>query len=637
MNSSLVIRTRFWSAFGHLLGAWLRFFQAHGTSVLRKSFLGLAGLCLLGAPCAWAAPQSEYIDRFDAFITVNKDASVNVTERLVVQAEGDRIQRGIFRVLPYRGVGGYEILSVRRDGRPEPYTLQESSSAKKLYIGQKGVTIPQGKHVYELTYRAKTTVRFQKDFDELYWNVTGNEWQFPIEHASVRVTLPAGAAIVPQGISLYTGYQNESGPAAARADGNLFFVTTRPLAPGEGFTVSAAFTKGVVQQPSRWEKYERAWKKYRPFLGPILIVWLVLLVYYAVVWRWVGKDPASRVVRLLEPPAGLSPAQARYLRQMKYDTTTNTVIILSLVQKGCMQVITEGSRTFVLVQKEAPAQVHLPPEEQEFMAALFAKEQRVTLCRSNRVAFLSAQKAAQKALARWENGRYFARHLWANLPTLAFAVFLLWKYVKTGQGITLPVQVWFCILFVFAWLYPTVKSFSEKKSSDATFYFSLLFALFLYALLGGVRGAVLAFVLLLPGGIFFKLVRAYTVAGRKQMDEIEGFLQYLQTAEKYRVFASDPTNASRIYCNHLPYAVALNVQNKWQQAFQQELGEKVLKQTEESAGMAFSHDAVAFTGLWAAASARPERSSSGFGGGSSGFGGGGSSGGGSGGGGGGGW
>ena len=582
-------------------------------------------------------PPCERIERMNVSVAVQPDASVRVTEQITVQACRDQIKRGIFRMLPEKGLSGYEVLSVRRNGRPEPYRVRNLSNGLMVYIGDENTILSRGRQNYEISYRAFDVVRFQPDFDELYWNVTGNEWQFPIEHASVRVTLPAGAAIVPQGISLYTGYQNESGPAAARADGNLFFVTTRPLAPGEEFTVSAAFTKGVVQQPSRWEKYERAWKKYRPFLGPVLLVWLVLLGYYAVVWRRVGKDPASRVVRLLEPPAGLSPAQARYLRQMKYDTTTNTVIILSLVQKGCMQVITEGSRTFVLVQKEAPAQVHLPPEEQEFMAALFAKEQRVTLYRSNRVAFLSAQKAAQKALARWENGRYFARHLWANLPTLAFAVFLLWKYVKTGQGIMLPVQVWFCILFVFAWLYPTVKSFSEKKSSDATFYFSLLFALFLYALLGGVRGAVLAFVLLLPGGIFFKLVRAYTVAGRKQMDEIEGFLQYLQTAEKYRVFASDPTNASRIYCNHLPYAVALNVQNKWQQAFQQELGEKVLKQTEESAGMAFSHDAVAFTGLWAAASARPERSPSGFGGGSSGFGGGGSSGGGSGGGGGGGW
>ena len=570
-------------------------------------------------------------------VAVQPDASVRVTEQITVQACGNQIKRGIFRMLPEKGLSGYEVLSVRRNGRPEPYRVRNLSNGLMVYIGDENTFLSRGGQNYEISYRAFDAVRFQPDFDELYWNVTGNEWQFPIEHASVRVTLPAGAAIVPQGISLYTGYQNESGPAAARADGNLFFVTTRPLAPGEGFTVSAAFTKGAVQQPSRWEKYEREWKKYRPFLGPILIVWLVLLGYYAVVWRWVGKDPASRVVRLLEPPAGLSPAQARYLRRMKYDTTTNTVIILSLVQKGCMQVITEDSGAFVLVQKEAPAQGHLPPEEQAFLSALFEKEQRIALHWVNRTTFLAAQKAAQKALAQWENGRCFARHLWANLPTLAFAVFLLWKYAKTGQGIMLPMPAWAGILFVFAWLYPTVKSFSEKKSSDAAFYFSLLFALFLYALLGGVSGAVLAFVLLLPGVIFFKLVRAYTAAGRKQMDEIEGFLQYLQTAEKYRVFASDPTDASRIYCNHLPYAVALNVQNKWQHAFQQELGETVLRQTEESAGMAFSHDVGAFTGLWATASARPERSSSGFGGGSSGFGGGGSSGGGSGGGGGGGW
>ena len=632
MNSSLVIRTRFWSAFGHLLGAWLRFFQAHGTSVLRKSFLGLAGLCLLGAPCAWAAPQSEYIDRFDAFITVNKDASVNVTERLVVQAEGDRIQRGIFRVLPYRGVGGYEILSVRRDGRPEPYTLQESSSAKKLYIGQKGVTIPQGKHVYELTYRAKTTVRFQKDFDELYWNVTGNDWPFLIKAASARVTLPEGAEVLPDGVSLYTGIMGAR-EANARASGHSFFYTTRPLLAGEGFTISVAWNKGVIQEPGWQEKYFRGWNNLSAQAGSLFAWWGLLLGYYAVMWFGLGRDPKARVLRRFEPPADLSPAQTRYVWNMKYDQDVLAVVVMSLVEKKCLQV-EEEKGDFTLRHTDATAPMFLPPEELRFISELFRDSKTLSVSQSNYKKFAAAGKAVKDALAKWEKGRYFSRHLWANIPTLVFMGWLLALLMKAVDGLFVPSSMLQAVLFFSAWVYLTAQSFLRYRFPR---FFGTRWFWYVWAAAGlvmwlGPGIGLLVAALLVPGVVFFYVIRSYTVQGRLLMNEIEGFLEYLQVAEKYRVFASDPTDASRIFCKYLPYAAALNVQNNWIEALQKELGEAAAEEAQNTNGFAFYQNRRLFYSSFYGAMTAPSS-----GGSSSGFGGRGSSGGGSGGGGGGGW
>ena len=44
----------------------------------------------------------------------------------------------------------------------------------------------------EISYVLRNAVRFFDDHDEFYWNVTGNDWPVPIDHASAFVALPPG-------------------------------------------------------------------------------------------------------------------------------------------------------------------------------------------------------------------------------------------------------------------------------------------------------------------------------------------------------------------------------------------------------------------------------------------------------------
>ena len=43
-----------------------------------------------------------------------------------------------------------------------------------------------------IRYRVLDAIRFFDDHDELYWNVTGDEWDVPIESVTAHIELPAG-------------------------------------------------------------------------------------------------------------------------------------------------------------------------------------------------------------------------------------------------------------------------------------------------------------------------------------------------------------------------------------------------------------------------------------------------------------
>ena len=43
-----------------------------------------------------------------------------------------------------------------------------------------------------LHYRVSNGLKFFEDHDELYWNVTGDEWDVPVENASAQILLPPG-------------------------------------------------------------------------------------------------------------------------------------------------------------------------------------------------------------------------------------------------------------------------------------------------------------------------------------------------------------------------------------------------------------------------------------------------------------
>ena len=68
-------------------------------------------------------------------------------------------------------------------------------------------------------------------------------------------------------------------------------------------------------------------------------------------------------------------------------------------------------------------------------------------------------------------------------------------------------------------------------------------------------------------GLFFYLLRAPTALGRPIMDQLAGLRLYLQTAESDRLNLNAPEITAERFEALLPYAVALDVEKPWSDAF----------------------------------------------------------------------
>jgi len=157
----------------------------------------LAFVLLLAA----AAPASavERIVEFISDVQVQRNGDLVVVETIRVEAEGNVIRRGIFRDFPtrYQGPYGRQIHieftfeGATLDGMPVPASTSLITRGVRIKLGDPDKYVDVGDHRYVIRYRATRELGFFPNYDEIYWNVTGTGWVFPIDAAEVRIHLPS--------------------------------------------------------------------------------------------------------------------------------------------------------------------------------------------------------------------------------------------------------------------------------------------------------------------------------------------------------------------------------------------------------------------------------------------------------------
>jgi hypothetical protein len=305
---------------------------------------------------------AEEILSYDAAVVVAEDGVLDVTETIEVRAEGDQIKRGIYRDFPLVFVdddGGrhkvsFELVDVRRDGKPEPHHTASNNNGIRIYAGEESVFLDPGVHTYTFHYRTGRQIRFLADHTDLFWNVTGNEWAFPILKATSEIRLPEGRA--PVRWTAYTGRFGARGEDFAGrigGDNALQVATTRPLAAGEGFSVVVEIPAGVIAEPSGGTAAYYWFLDNRRFVfGGVGL--LGVLAFYLMTWRAVGRDPPKgTIIPLFHPPAGVSPALAGYVHNWGWSGGWRpfTAAALSLAVKGLL-VFDDSGEDIVLQRTE---------------------------------------------------------------------------------------------------------------------------------------------------------------------------------------------------------------------------------------------------------------------------------------------
>ncbi|MGH9688306.1 MAG: DUF2207 domain-containing protein [Candidatus Acidiferrales bacterium] len=501
---------------------------------LQRFFLSIFLLFAFALP---VAARQLVIQHFDERVTVDPDASIEVAEMIDVQFIGGP-WHGIYRTIPveYTSPSGLNYtlflkpLSVT-DDNGQPLRYETSRQGRYLQFKIYVPNADDSTRTVVLRYRVLDAVRFFSDHDELYWNVTGDQWDAPIEAASAHIELPAGTTGLRA--TAYTGvYGSREQQAQVSVKGNAADIqTTAPLGYRAGLTAVVGWDKGFVHAPNGWQKTWLFLRSNWPFAIPII-------VFFVMLWLWWtrGRDPERDSITVqYDPPDKLSPAECGTLVDDEAGMRDITATLVDLAVNGYMTIEQKQNdgmmglvhhRDYIFHLKKPPAEwTGARPHEQEMLAAIFGTG------------------SADVPLADLQNRFY------THLPAIKDQIFdsLIEKNyylhrpdVVRQSYLGVGVLVGFLLAAGSGWL------------EGATGVASLT-----WIIAGIVTAAIICGV-----GWFMP---ARTLTGARKYAQVLGFEQFLGRVEKDRIERLEKT--PDLFEKYLPYAMALHVEKGWVQQF----------------------------------------------------------------------
>ena len=503
----------------------------------------------------------QQVQSFDSRIVVNKDASIDVAETIVYEV-GEDPGHGIYRYIPLRQVAGAAapafisgLTVTDENGKAYPIaSLTYSSSETDVKVGDPNVTIT-GEHTYVVRYHVTRAIGYFSNYDEIYWNATGNGWVIPIDHATATVVLPGTFTANDLHLASYCGAEGDTancGNYTLGTEGSSTTVTFSPdtflagsyFAPGEGMTVAVGFPKGVVAAPVvHW------WEKSGIYYVFSLCVFGLFLILF-LSWLFSAYIPRHSklerpVIAEYEPPKGVTPSMAAYI--WSENTSMERMVtadILYLATEGHIT-IEETTGTGIFHRESfALSRTGTDVTEPKHLVSLYglvtngATATNLDDLKGQSLytefdAYFSDVKVA--AVSAEDGG--------ADNPDRDKAKMVLLRVILLGAGtifgtlICLP----FFDLFATKGIYIPLAAILVVASIFASaFIFSLV-------------GLILR----------YRLARMtptwYAVAGLRE---------YIKVAEADRIkFESNPADSARIFSMLLPYATAFGLEDKWVKVF----------------------------------------------------------------------
>jgi uncharacterized membrane protein len=506
---------------------------------LRRLFRRASLLALLViALAASASARQLKIEKFSAEIFVHPDSTLDVTE--TIEANFIGVWHGLYRTIPVEYVtpqGFNYTLFVKFDGATDAagQSLKVESSRQGHYLKWK-IYVDDATDVVRtihLHYLVRNGLKFFEDHDELYWNVTGDEWDVPVGDASAQILLPTGVTGVRT--NEFTGsYRSRGQDADVTASENTVEVSmTRPLSFHEGLTIVVGWDKGFVKEPGTSDLVGQ-------FLASNWPIFLPIPVFLVMFWLWStrGRDPRiGPVVVQYAPPEGMSPAEAGTLVDEDAAMRDITATIVDLAVRG-----------YIVIEEKEKSQMMGLLHNKEYVFHLKKGLQEWPGLKAHELALLagifSNGVQTDVELSSLQNVFY------KNLPGIKNNIFdeLMEHgyfqhrpdYVRSGfvgGGIVAGV------LFFFL-----ATAMSQKMGmAPAPF--------FVAAILSG--GIIAGFGWFMP---------ARTADGAKALAGVLGFEDFLSHVEADHMDRISQTPET--FEKFLPFAMALGVEKKWVGAFQ---------------------------------------------------------------------
>ncbi|MFZ3263980.1 MAG: DUF2207 domain-containing protein [Terriglobales bacterium] len=481
-----------------------------------------------------AQGHSWHVADFKDTISIAANGSALVSEKITVVFVGT--WHGIHRTIPveYPGPNGtnytlfLKVQSVTdENGKKLRYESSKSGAYRDLKIYIPGAV--DATRLVNIDYAVRNGIRYFDGYDEFYWNVTGNDWPVPIDHASAFVTLPGSTAGGLRAQAFTGAYGSKERAADTQVNGaDVAVETTRPLPMRGGLTIDIYIPQGIVTAPSALTKF--GW-----FLGsnPIVFLPLLTLAVMAGLWYSVGRDPdpGMSVAPQYEPPKGMTPAEAGTMLDDSIHPRDITSTIVDLAVRGYIK-IEEKVDTFLvfhhkdyvfhLLKANTEWGPDLVPHERVMLENIFAGVTETRLSSLKNRFYTAIPAIRTDIMSELKNK----------------GVYTLDPESANGYSIVAAVAI--AILAVAVQVLGWMNLFN---SIPLVIVCVLISAIIWW--------------------LFARQMTAKTVAGARMHIAVLGFQEFMNRVDADRIQRMPPDTFEKF----LPYAMALGVEHHWAQAF----------------------------------------------------------------------
>jgi uncharacterized membrane protein len=503
-------------------------------SCLQRAGLALAILSLAAIP---AFAHTLTIQKFHTEVTITPDGTVDVVETFQAHFEGT--WNGLYRTIPieYTTAQGLnyslfvDVVNVEDEsGNSLRYETSHADGYLKLKIYETDAT--DVTRTIVVHYRTSDALKFFPDHDELYWNVTGNDWDMPIENVSASIVLPAGVTGL-HALAFTGSYGSKSQDAKVEINTSRVDIEmTRTLEFHEGLTVVIGWDKGFVHEPTAGEKFVQFLRSNWPLVIPFVAFFLMFWI-----WWTHGRDPRRNPIAVkYEPPDDLTPGEVGTLVDGSAAMRDITATLVDMGVRGYITIEQKENKHMMGLYADKTYTFHLKKPFSEWKGL---KSHELSLL----AALFTNGAIDEVSLADLQN------HFYKDLPAIKDG--LLDSMLEHGYYLHRPDNVrggWMAGGIIVGVLLAIVGNGIAAGLGMAPLPFII-------------SGIATGLVML----VFGYFMPARTDKGERALEGALGFEDFLQHVESDRITRIEKT--PEMFEKFLPFAMALGVEKKWVGAF----------------------------------------------------------------------
>lgn len=530
------------------------------------------------------------ITAYDVDIYVTEGNVLKVTEKIDTNFKSAK--HGIIRNIPLTGTvrrsdgskGSFraKISNIKvSDNYTKTTSFTNGQKLVELKIGDADTTL-RGNKSYTISYDYALGDNKVSDYDELYYNIIGTQWDTTISNVTFSIHMPKNFDTSKIGFTHGTQGSSQTDGITYEVDGNTITGEyNSDLSSYNGLTVRIELPEGYF--------VIKDYQKYIDYAVIALFIGLVVITF--VLWLKNGKDrPVVETVEFY-PPEDLNSAELAQVYKGEVRGQDVTSLLIYLANKGYLKIKEEDKKGLISTYK-AITFVKLKEydgenySEKTFFDGIFKYgdevpisklEDRFYVTQGKIVNHINSKKNIEKVIDKKSRK---SKTITTVFEFLVLIVTCLTLGMATGDISNSLFSLPFVICSL-AMIKAGVGFFKKKEAGGIVVGAMLIFMSFCFFFSSqtmvlvesdGFSSAdwlvlgigVVSIILLI---IFETIMPARTEYGTKMLGKIRGFKRFLETARKEELERLVEENPSYFY-DILPYTYVLGVSSKWIKKFE---------------------------------------------------------------------